>query len=586
MFLISKAKPSLNGKVLFLLFINETVYFLNYVFLAALPTVNQNITDCGETLVVKGSFNLYMLVWSLLVLLLYAVYLFFKSSLSNYIAYKIEHRIKKAVKGSFFSKLSKIDLSHYNSSRLYDRIAYIGEKIPDITENFFTGGMFVTLIGTLFSVVYIAVSVMFSSVVCGCLVLGSNLILVYGYIYEVNHDYYTDVENIPEKRWEGVYSELIEKRENIRESRARGIVPYLTEKWETIEKKLIKKQMRLTFRYSFIHTVSAVIRYFMIGISLVISVKMIISGKAGVGLFMLVYSSQVVLEGKVSRIIYSIFAIGNTVRDIDVWKEIDSLEECFADDSESVSRLDITISDLTYRYENSDKNAVNGVSLHIRQGEKIAVVGDNGSGKTTLIMLLLGLLRPCSGSIDVEGIAGGAKCVRKNCAVLFQDFGKYEMSLEENVRIGDVSAPNDRNRLLKAEQRAGVQQIIAKLAHGGDTNLGTLNDSAVDLSGGEWQRVALARLFYKEDARLLIMDEPTAALDPISEAQIYNEVLSTEEKRSLIMISHRLGATRFMDRIIVMDHGRIVEEGNHEELIAINGLYCKMYKAQANWYQK
>ena len=238
--------------------------------------------------------------------------------------------------------------------------------------------------------------------------------------------------------------------------------------------------------------------------------------------------------------------------------------------------------DLTYPY--ADKPSLNGVSLKIKKGETLAIVGENGSGKTTLAKILMGLYKPDAG----EAIIGGSdtkitceKALFSKTSGVFQNYVKYAMSLLDNVRISDFYSDANTENVLKS---AGIEPTDnAIFPEGLDTVL-FREFNGVDLSGGQWQRVAIARGLYRIHD-FIILDEPTAAIDPIEEVRMYKNFMNLASDTTCIIITHRLGSVRIADRIAVMDNGKIVETGIHEELIKNNGKYAKMWSVQAQYYQ-
>jgi len=226
------------------------------------------------------------------------------------------------------------------------------------------------------------------------------------------------------------------------------------------------------------------------------------------------------------------------------------------------------------------------IDLRIGRGEKIAIVGPNGTGKTTLVKLLIGLYQPEQGVVRRDGIAltpERAVEARMRIAAVFEDYASFQLTARENVGFGDLARLRDDDALLDAAARADVAGLIERLPGGFDAYLGR-EFGETDISGGQWQRIALARAFVR-DADLLVLDEPTAALDPLAELALFTRFSELIRDRTAIMISHRLGMARLADRVLVLQNGTIVEEGGHNELLAKGGLYTRMFEAQAQWYR-
>lgn len=246
----------------------------------------------------------------------------------------------------------------------------------------------------------------------------------------------------------------------------------------------------------------------------------------------------------------------------------------------------IEVHNLTFSYSNQPKPILNNITFRIAAGEKIAIVGENGAGKSTLVKCLLGLYLPDEGSITYDGVdirSMNTESLRENVSAVFQDYVNYQLTARENIAMGKLSHIHDDAMIMEAADNAGAGEILRKLPQGMDTALGAMFEGGHELSGGQWQKIALSRAFMKQ-AQFMILDEPTAALDPKSEAEVYDNFMKLCEGKTTIMISHRLSSCRHADRIIVLKDGEIIEEGSHEELIHKQGDYEKMFTSQAGRY--
>lgn len=243
-----------------------------------------------------------------------------------------------------------------------------------------------------------------------------------------------------------------------------------------------------------------------------------------------------------------------------------------------------------FTYPGMDKRILDGMSFQLTAGKKYAFVGANGAGKTTITKLITGLYDQYEGEIYLNGKSLSdytQSDLKAFFSIVYQDFAKYQITLKDNISIGDIHGMTDENKLenvYDAMKQLGLDQLVKKLPKGIDTPLGKINAGGQDISGGEWQRLAMARSILNP-APLRVLDEPTAALDPLSESKLYEEFEQISKNKTTIFISHRLGSTKLADEIFVIGGGRIVEHGNHRELMSLGAIYAEMYESQRSWYQ-
>jgi ATP-binding cassette subfamily B protein len=244
--------------------------------------------------------------------------------------------------------------------------------------------------------------------------------------------------------------------------------------------------------------------------------------------------------------------------------------------------------DVGFAYPGSERPVLQGVNLHVRAGESLALVGENGSGKTTLIKLLTRLYRPTSGKILLDGLPldeWDENALRQRIGVIFQDFVRYQLTVGENIGAGDVRHMTDEARWRDAAEKGMAAPIIEELPQKYRTPLGKWFNQGRDLSGGEWQKIALSRAFMRTEADILVLDEPTASMDAAAEATIFEHFRGLTRGKIAILISHRFSTVRMADHIVVLQEGRIAEHGSHDELLRANGHYARLFELQARGYQ-
>ena len=251
----------------------------------------------------------------------------------------------------------------------------------------------------------------------------------------------------------------------------------------------------------------------------------------------------------------------------------------------------VRFEDVCFTYPDTTRQIIDHLDLEIRPKELLAIVGLNGAGKSTLIKLLSGLYVPTAGRITSEGDdirQLGPERWRRHMSVVFQDFVRYHLTIAQNVALGRGDVPLDPGALEAAARDAGLGDVLDRLPDGWDTPLSRTRTGGVDLSGGQWQQVVLARALYavRTGARLLVLDEPTAHLDVRTEFEVFNRLAARRDQASVVLISHRLSTVRQADRIVLLEHGRITESGSHDELIAAGGAYAEMFAIQAERFQR
>lgn len=378
------------------------------------------------------------------------------------------------------------------------------------------------------------------------------------------------------------------RRKHLENMRYYGLRQFVEDKWEGISRELNQKRVRITMKFFRLRLLANGVLYLSVGIGMVLVLSDILKGRDSIGSIALILTAITSLTGRVTVFFERLGILEENGQYVESYRELMSFEDEMPGTRPLAQDIEIHFEHVDFTYPCSDREVLHDLNLTIRQGERIAVVGENGSGKSTFVSLLSGFYPITHGRIMVNGVPL-EECLedfREKTSCLHQFSESYIMTVRENIEIGDSKREISRQELEELGRKVGADSFIGTLENGYDTLIGNLsNNNTFDLSGGQRQKMFLARALARRNARLLILDEPTSALDPMSEAELYRNFSELAGDRTCILISHRLGATKLANRILVFRDGRIIEEGTHDSLIAQNGYYKQMYAAQAQWYR-
>ena len=389
------------------------------------------------------------------------------------------------------------------------------------------------------------------------------------------------------------FSYVLNSREYIKESRLFHFTRYISNKWSD---NLIRFQKGVLFsnlKQRYLAGTFVFLQYVLVTVVIFALLYPLGAGALTIGAFVAIAQ---VLWGYVGTSQYQIIDViqktnywNYFIKDYNVLMHLDEFEDnSEIKVEENFAIKSIVLRDVWYKYKEDAEYVLKGVNMTINGGETIALVGKNGSGKTTLIKLILGLLQPVKGEILINGLdVNKIDMASRNklISVIFQDFAKYNILLRENIGISDIQNMNDRAKIEEAIQKSGIDADFLKaFPKGLETLLGKNINEGSDISGGQWQMIAIARALFSK-APLMMMDEPTASLDPLAEVNVYSRISEAALGKTVIFVTHRLGSTRRSDRIFVLDDGVIAEGGSHSELMERGGIYAEMYGTQRQWYE-
>ncbi len=396
---------------------------------------------------------------------------------------------------------------------------------------------------------------------------------------------FTD-EAAPLQRKMEYYERTMYHREFFKETRILGIFDYIKDLHLNVLKLFTKEKWKTTLRAQMVDIVMEIATLIGFYGILILLLDSVIKGFITVGAFAAVFASINrffgMMRGAVNFFLGTLFL--QNIGLLRSYVKFLGLPEKQGQDKDIDFGKGISLRNISFRYPGSNQDSLKNISFDIKPKETIAFVGENGAGKTTLVKLITGILNPTEGDVFIGDISTkdiSNDSLFANTSAVFQKFQRYRMSLKENVAISvDTGLDEGKVNDVLAQSDLDVDE---KFTDGLDTMLSREFDG-IDLSGGQWQRIALARGLYR-DSQFIVLDEPTSAIDPIEETKLYHKFASIAKDKTAIIVTHRLGSTKIADRIVVMNDGKIDAIGTHHELMAQEGLYAKMYKSQAKWYE-
>ena len=526
-------------------------------------------------------------------LVLLAIFRNLAGTWDSYLRWKMQNRIELHQQYALIEAATHIDFAVFDQPQTYDLIQRarqaLGHRLTNLLR-FLTeiGQICVTLVG--YGVLlWIADPLLLLVVVLPA--LPSAWLKVRAAERAYIHDY----DATPVRRMMAYMLSLLLGSSSGQEVRLYGLFGHLFGRWRTNHQKWKKESLAKIWtqvRASIGTTIVEILAY---AIAIAILASRIVDGDLTLGDYVVLTGAAATFQGNLEELltqIQNIFEDLPMLRDLHLFLERAKRNRSGAGTETFPQQLErgVEIQNLRFRYPEATDDVLQDINLHIHPGEIVSIVGVNGAGKSTLIKLLLGLYHPDVGTIRYDGknVASIApEQIALNCAAVFQDFARFRRPVREELVPGPADFHIDDDTLRRVINEVGLDERFQTFPRGLDTfldpSLGEEGEGA-ELSGGEWQKVAVARALVR-NPQVLVLDEPTAALDPQAEVELYQRFVELAAGRMTFLISHRIGSARLADRILVLDAGRIIEDGTHEALIARNGLYAQFFRAQAHWYQ-
>lgn len=499
-------------------------------------------------------------------------------------------RVELEAERRLLAKASRVDLGHFDNSDWHDRLARAKRDVSwrpgDLTWSVLgLSGNIVTIIlmaGLLASLHWLLVVLALATSLLSLLIESRVTTRLYKYFYQ----------ETPEERERNYIGDLLIQPRTTKEIKAYVLADYLLERHKVISDNLFKQRAKMYQSGVRISMLSGLVTGTTLALAYVFVALRGIEGTIDPGGVVLVIGAFSSVAGTLGQISQTFVAVDQHTRFLDDYFSFLKIDALIPVPANPVTIPDgnvdgISFENISFEYPGGHGQAVENLSLKISPGELIALVGENGAGKSTLVKLLLRFYDVQKGSIKVGGVDVkdmNPEHLRSRIGVLFQDYATYELSVRENVLMGWPYDKTDDERVMKALRDSRSEWLVTKMANGLDSKVGRLFEGGHDLSGGEWQRLALARIMYR-NADIWILDEPTSSLDPEAEAGIFAELKENLKGRIGIVISHRFSTVRIADRIAVIDEGHIKELGTHQELLAAGNTYARLFELQASGYR-
>ena len=499
-------------------------------------------------------------------------------------------RVELEAERRLLDKASRVDLGHFDNSDWHDRLARAKRDVSwrpgDLTWSVLgLSGNIVTIIlmaGLLARLHWLLVVLALATSLLSLIIESRVTSRLYKYYYQ----------ETPEERERNYIGDLLIQPRTIKEVKAYVLADYLLGRHKKISDHLFKQREKMYQSGVRISMISGLVTGTTLALAYVFVGLRGIQGTMNPGDVVLVIGAFTSVAGTLGQISGTFVAVDQHTRFLGDYFSFLKIEALLPVPEKPISIPEgpvdsISFENISFHYPGGHGEAIENLSLNIRSGELIALVGENGAGKSTLVKLLLRFYDVQKGSVKIGGIDVrdmDPETLRSRIGILFQDYATYELSVRENVLMGWPYNGADDEKVMKALKDSRSEWLVKKMANGLDSKVGRLFEGGHDLSGGEWQRLALARIMYR-NADIWILDEPTSSLDPEAEAGIFAELKENLKGRIGIVISHRFSTVRIADRIAVIDEGHIKEFGTHQELLAAGNTYARLFELQASGYR-
>jgi len=536
-----------------------------------------------------GDLNNNLIIWYILAVVVTIFLDEAATSLGNLVRNKQSYRLESYMHNLLHSKSIQLDLQHFENPEYYDSLARAAREAP-YRPNTIVNNL-ISIARGLLSLLLMAGLLFYLHWVIVIVLLAANIPGIWLRLHYAGVLYNFKREQTPAARKTAYFKWLLTGDRPSRELRLFGLGEYFTNLFNKNFNKLKEEEIGIIRKRTSVELITGIFKAAAFLLALGYIAKETVSSQISVGdmaMYLVAFRQGMVYIKDVFSSLAGLYEdnlfIGDTFEFLDLKEKIVAVPPVI---EPGIFSSSINVNNLSFSYPGSGEPLLKNLNLEIRKGETIALVGANGAGKSTLVRLLCRLYDPIEGKITLDGkniTHMDPASYRKLFSVIFQDFMLYNLSAGDNIWMGDILTPQNKERIKTSASQTGIDELIEALPKGYDTVIGRLFDDSRELSWGEWQKIAMARALYR-DAPVLILDEPTSALDAATEYELFNRFKEITRDRTSILISHRFSNVSLADRILVLDNGTIAEEGTHEKLMKTGGIYSEMYTKQSSGYK-
>lgn len=526
--------------------------------------------------------SIRLILKRLIIFLILGILYIISSNLYNFLILKYKEYLYLELNKKFLDNSLKFNLKDFENPEVYNIIQRAEQEIGIRPYNIIISLLSIISQSVNLISAFLILTKWHLTLIIGFILLASFASKYFISISKNEYDILMNRTNYERKSW--YISHLLIKDEYIKEVRLFGLSKYLIQQFIELRSRFFKENVDVLKRqyiFSEIYQLmNYVISFFIIFLAIYESTQGIIL----VGTAMTYINTSSKIENAIQNIVSNIFGIYKDSLYIDNIKKYFNYESNKFYGNKTLKNITtIEFVNVSFKYPNREVYAIRNTSFIIKKGEILAIVGENGSGKTTIIKLLNGLYDEYEGNILINGIEIreiDKKSLRNCLATLFQDYNKYQFTIKENIGFGSIDNLDDIEKIKYSAKKGGADQFINCLPNNYTQQVGYWFEGGTQLSGGQWQKLGLSRLFMK-NADCLILDEPTASLDPFSELEIFKQLYQNSNEKINIIITHRFINTVFANKIIVLKNGEIIEKGKHDELLKQDGFYKDMFDIQS-----